>query len=133
MSPRKGVQGKASMPYVFFALVLILSLPFFYVLGATGAALPFVPALPISAVMVCVPMISALALVTRQSGFAAAGALFKSAFYLRSIPNAGWAVLAVGIMPTAFALTGGIVWLIGAGLPALHPAPASAIIIAAAL
>lgn len=133
MSPRKGVKGKAGMPWVFFALVLILSLPFFYVLGATGTALPFVPALPISAFMVCVPMIAALSLVTRQSGFAAAGDLFKSAFYFRSIPNAAWAVLAVGIMPIAFALTGGIVWLTGAGLPALHPAPASAIIIAAAL
>ena len=36
MSPRKDVLGKAGMPWLFFALVLILSLPFFYVLGATG-------------------------------------------------------------------------------------------------
>ena len=67
--------------------MLILSLPF-YALGATGAALPFVPGLPISAVMACVPMIAALLLVGRQSGLAAAGGLFKSAFDFRRIPYA---------------------------------------------
>ena len=64
-------RGKDGAAWLFFGLVLILSLPFFYVLGATGAALPFVPALPISAVMVCVPMSAALLLVGRQGGFAA--------------------------------------------------------------
>jgi uncharacterized protein len=108
----------------FFSLVLILSLPF-YALGLTSGALPFAPALPISAVMACVPMIAALVLVTRQSGVAAAGALFIAAFDTRSIPGAWWMVVALGFVPLAFALTGGMVWLSGAAVPRLHLSPAS--------
>ena len=116
-------------PWLFFGLVLILSVPF-YALGATGAALPFVPALPISAVMVCVPVIASLALSARQGGAVAAGALFKSAFNFRSIPNAGWVVLGFGIMPIAFALTAGLVWLTGTPLPTLQLLPVNTIIAA---
>ena len=126
-------RDKAGAAGPFFGLVLILSLPFFHALDATGAALPFVPALPISAVMVCVPMGAALLLVGHHNELAAAGGVFKSGFSFRGIANAWWMVVAVGTMPTAFALTGGMVWLSGAALPALRPAPASAIIIAAAL
>lgn len=108
----------------FFGLVLILSLPF-YALGITGAVLPFAPTLPISALGACVPVVAALALVVRQGGVAAAGALFKSAFDVRRIPSAWWVVFALCIMPIAFALTGGMAWLSGAALPPLHLCPAS--------
>jgi uncharacterized protein len=111
----------------FFGLVLILSLPF-YALGATGVTLPFAPALPINAVMACVPMIAALILVTRQDGVKAASRLFASAFRFRTIPNIGWALVALGFMPVAFLVTGGIVWLSGIALPDLHLLPASAVI-----
>ena len=116
----------------FFGLVLVLSLPF-YALGATGITLPFAPALPISAVMACVPMSAALILVTRQNGLKAARGLFSSAFRVRIIPNIWWALVALGFMPVAFLVTGGIVWLSGIALPDLHLLPASAIIPAFAL
>ena len=53
MSGMTARDGVAVWPY--FGLVVLLSLPF-YVLGATGAALPFAPALPVSAMMAVVPV-----------------------------------------------------------------------------
>jgi uncharacterized protein len=116
----------------FFALVLLLSLPF-YALGATRAALPFVPALPISALMAVVPILAAMGLVWRRGGTKAAGSLFTRAFSWRSIPGLGWVVLALAIMPVAFVLTAGLVWLSGVPLPVLHVLGASAVIPAFAL
>jgi uncharacterized protein len=116
----------------FFGLVLILSLPF-YALGVAGHALPFAPALPISALMANVPMIAALGLIIWQRGSAAVGTLFKSALALHRIPIAWWALLSLCIMPAAFALTGGIIWLSGTALPTLHLLPLSAILPAFAL
>ncbi len=124
--------GNNSSVWWFFALVLILSLPF-YALGMTGAALPFAPALPISAMMAVVPIIAALGLVWRQDGRTAARILFASAFSVRTIPNAWWPVVAVCFMPVAFALTAACVWLSGAPLPSLNFLSASAIISAFAL
>ncbi len=118
--------------WVFFGLVMVLSLPF-YALTATGKPLPFAPALPISALMACVPMIAALVLVARQSGVAAAGGLFKSAFNFRAIPSTWWILIAVTIMPAAFTITGGVIWLHGAALPDLNSFPASAVTLALAL
>ena len=116
----------------FFGWVLILSLPF-YPLGVAGNSLPFAPALPLSALMAIVPMIAALGLIIRQSGPAAAGTLFKSAFDFTRIPNGWWVLLSLSIMPVAFALTCGINWLSGTTLPALHLLPLSAIFPAFAL
>lgn len=116
----------------FFGLVVILSLPF-YLLGATGAALPFAQALPISALMACVPAIVSMAMIARQAGGGAAAGLFASAFCLRGISGLGWGLLALGTMPLAFAVTGGAVWLFGSGLPALIPLPASTVISAFAM
>ncbi len=124
--------GNNSSVWWFFALVLILSLPF-YALGMTGAALPFAPALPISAMMAVVPIIAALGLVWRQDGRTAARILFASAFSVRTIPNAWWPVVAVCFMPVAFALTAASVWLSGAPLLSLNFLPVSAIISAFAL
>lgn len=116
----------------YFGRVPVLSLPF-YALGATGAALPFAPALPVSALMASVPIIAALSLVWHQNGAAAAGSLLNSAFNLRTIPGAGWIVFAMCVLPVAFALTGGLVWLSGTVLPNLIVLPASTIIPAFAL
>ena len=111
----------------FFGLVLILSLPFF-ALGVAGNSLPFAPAFPLSALMAIVPMIAVLGLIIRQSGPAAAGTLFKSAFDFTRIPNGWWVLSSLSIMPVTFALTCGIIWLSGTTLPALHLLPLSAIL-----
>jgi membrane protease YdiL (CAAX protease family) len=110
----------------FFALVLILSLPF-YALGLTGAALPFAPALPISALMACVPMAAALLLAACHHGKIA------SAYSMSPFPKLPWALAALAIMPAAFAVTSGILWLSGAPLPALTLLPFSAVLPAFAL
>lgn len=116
----------------FFGVVLVLSLPF-YALGITATALPFAPALPISSLMACVRMVAALGLVAWQSSARAARGLFASAFNIRIIPNAGWALVALAIMPLCFAVAGAVMWLSGAATPGLHLLSASAIIPAFAL
>jgi uncharacterized protein len=116
----------------FFGLVLILSVPF-YALGVAGNSLPFAPALPLSALMAIVPMIAASGLIFRQIGPAAAGTLFKSALDFTRIPNGWWVLSSLSIMPAAFALTCGIIWLFGTAVPALHLLPLSAILPALAL
>lgn len=123
---KKGEVGR------FFVFVVILSLPF-YALGIAGNSLPLAPSLPLSALMAIVPMIAALGLVIRQSGPAAAGALFKSAFDFTRIPNGWLMLLSLCIMPVAFALTCGIIWLSGTTLPALHLLPLSSILPAFAI
>jgi uncharacterized protein len=111
----------------FFGLVLILSLPF-YALGVARNSLPFAPALPLSALMAIVPMIAALGLIFRQRGLVAATTLFKSAFDFTRIRNVWWVLVSLSIMPIAFMLTCGIIWLSGTTLPALHLLPLSAIL-----
>lgn len=74
--------------------------------------------------MACVPMTAALTRVTRQEGFKAVRGLFASVFHVRTIPNIWWALVARGVMPVAFLITGGIVWLSGVALPNLHLLPA---------
>ena len=123
---------KRGTPRWFLGVVLVLSLPF-YALGITATALPFAPALPISALMACVPMVAALGLVAWQSGAHAARALFASAFHVHNIPNARWALVALAIMPLCFAVTSGVVWRSGAATPSLQLLSASAIIPAFAL
>ncbi len=103
----------------FFGLVLTLSLPF-YAQGVTSSPLPFTPALPLSALMACVPMIAALALVTQKIGVAAAQVLFANAFRVRSIPKAWWALVALAWMPVAFVVTGGTLVMTAASMPTLH-------------
>ncbi len=124
--------GNNTSVWLFFALVLLLSLPF-YALGATGAALPFAPALPISAMMAVVPIIAALGLVWRKDGRTAARLLFASAFSWRTIPKAWWAVVALCVMPAAFALTAASVWLSGLPLPPFNLLSSGAIFSAFAL
>lgn len=111
----------------FFGLVAVLSLPL-YLFGASGAALPFASALPISALMACVPAIAAMALTARRTGAQAAVRLFASAFHLRGISGLGWGLLALGTMPAAFAVTGWAVWQFGPGLPALTLLPAGVVL-----
>ena len=110
----------------FFGLVLVLSLPF-YALGLTGATLPFAAALPISALMACVPMAAALFLSARHEG------QISSAVPMRPLPKLRWTVAAFAIMPAAFAVTAAILWLSGAPLPPLTLLPLGAVLPAFAL
>jgi membrane protease YdiL (CAAX protease family) len=115
-----------SMAGRFFGPVLILSVPF-YALGLTGAALPFAPALPISALMACVPMAVAVFLAVRQ------GDKIASAFPLRPLPKLRWVVASLAIMPAAFAVTAGMIWVSGTTLPELTLLPLGSVLPAFAL
>lgn len=115
----------------FFGLVLILSLPF-YAIGATGLALPFAAALPLSALMAIVPMTAALILVLGQGGIPATRAFLARAFDCRRGKAATW-IIATTLMPAAFAVTSGLIWLSGTPLPPLHLLPLGTIVPAFAI
>ena len=117
---------KAGTVGQFFGLVLVLSLPF-YALGITGYPLPFAPALPISAMMAMVPMVAAGLLAYRHGGLPATLHFAGQAVDAHRIPHAGWVIAALSIMPLAFALTAGILWLTGTTLPGLHLFPIMAV------
>lgn len=110
----------------YFGLVLVLSLPF-YALGITGYPLPFAPALPISAIMAMVPMVAAGLLIHWHGGLPATLYFVRQAVDTHRIPHFGWVIAALGIMPVAFALTAGILWLTGTTLPGLHLFPIMAV------
>ena len=120
------------MAWLYFALVLILSLPF-YALGTTGASLPFAPALPISAIMAMLPMIAAALLVWRRGKGRAVIRFFRQSFAVQGVRHMRWIIASLVIMPVAFALTAGLVWLSGTTLPTLQSVRAPMILASFAL
>lgn len=108
--------------WAFFGMVMALSLPF-YALAATKLALPFAPSFPVSAVMVVVPLAAAFLLVYRQGGHLATARFLRLATDARCLRQTTWVLAAIFIMPIAFALTAGALWLLGDAGPALQLAP----------
>jgi uncharacterized protein len=109
-------------PWVFFLLVLLLSLPF-YALGLAGERLPIATFLPMNALMAFVPMMAALVLVYRESGISGAKTFLTRAFDFRRIKGAGWVLGALLLMPLVFVLAYGVLRLEGRPLPDLHLFP----------
>jgi uncharacterized protein len=117
---------KAS-PSNFFILVFVLSVPF-YILASSGAKLPGLPFLPVSALAGFVPMIAALILIYRQRGGEGAVALLKSAFAKRRNLSAGWIFVAVLFMPVVCLLEFWILRLMGSAVPTPQISPFQALL-----
>ena len=117
------VRASASL---FFALVLVFSLPF-YALGATGGRLPGLSILPLSALMTFVPMTVALILVYRQRGFASVMALLKRAVQVRGLCHPGWLLIALLFMPIVCVLEFGVLRLAGNAMPLPDIVPSYAV------
>jgi uncharacterized protein len=115
---------KAS-PFLFFALVLVVSMPF-YALGIAGGRLPGLTSLPASALMAFVPVTAALILVYRQHGIASVGALLKRTMDLRVVRHPGWLLTGLLFMPMVCVLEFGILRLTGSAVPQPEIAPNNA-------
>jgi membrane protease YdiL (CAAX protease family) len=104
-------------PWVFFALVFCLSVPF-YVLGAAGGRLPVLTAQPTSALMAFMPMIAALILVYRGRGADETANLVKRALDFDRVRGLRWFLVAVCLLPIVAVLQYAALRLSGAALPA---------------
>lgn len=111
---------------LFFALVLVFSLPF-YALGATGGRLAGLSNLPSSALMTFVPMTVALILVYRQQGFASFRALIKRAVDPRGLRHPGWLLTALLFMPIVCLLEFSVLRLAGNAVPQPDIVPSNAV------
>ena len=104
-------------PWIFFLLVLLLSIPFYF-LGAAGGRLPILTAQPTSALMAFMPMIAALILVYREGGGKGATNLLKRALDVDRVRGMGWVLVTVCFLPVVAVLQYGALQLIGTALPA---------------
>jgi membrane protease YdiL (CAAX protease family) len=89
-------QGKNS-PLTFFALVLVLSIPFWLIGAATD--LQLIAGLPASALMAFCPMAAALMLVYRKHKTAGVMALLTRAFDFRRVKAKRWYIPVLFLMP----------------------------------
>ncbi|MGW3151489.1 CPBP family intramembrane glutamic endopeptidase [Streptomyces sp. NPDC001177] len=103
----------------FFALVTVLSLPF-WCLGALFSSPQGTPiGMPVSALMVVCPVITACILVCRHEGRAGVVQLLKRAGDFSAAPRKGWYLIAAAITPVIATAAYALTWLAGFG----HPAP----------
>jgi len=90
--------ARHTVPWTFFLLVLLLSIPF-YVLGAAGGRLPVLTAQPTSALMAFMPMTAALILVYRERGADGATNLLKRVLDFNRVRSVRWVPAAVCLLP----------------------------------
>ncbi len=104
------------MPWKFFLLVFLLSIPFWAVGGLSG--LQLLPALPISALSVICVAAAAAVLVYRESGWTGVKAWLKRCGNFRRAKVKIWLIPAVLLMPVIMTLSFLIMRLEGVPLPA---------------
>lgn len=109
-----------SSPFQFFALVFLLSLPFWLYGALVDGQL--LPGLPVSSVMVVCPALAAAILLFRDGGKAALGNLLRQAVDFRQMRAWAWPV-AVGTMPLVMALSALFLLATGTPLPAPEISP----------
>ena len=91
------MQDRRGSPFLFFALVFVLSAPF-WALGAF-ADRQLMPGLPASALMIVSPVLAAVILRWREGGPQGAGALLARAFDFRRNKSMAWYAPALFLMP----------------------------------
>lgn len=107
-------------PWLFFALLLVLSVPFFFI-GRRSLLPEGMPFFSATALMAFLPLIIATALAWRQQGAKAAVAPLKAAFAVTKVHPLWWAT-AFLILPMSMYLAYHLSNLLGAGLPPMaHP------------
>jgi hypothetical protein len=99
----------------FFALVAVLSVPF-YLVGAV-AGFTLLPGLPVSSLAAFCPVMAAVILTYGASQRAGVVALLKRSFDFRRIDRKVWYVPVVFLMPAVMALSFAIIRLSGVALP----------------
>jgi len=110
------MSGARMTVWPFFALLFLLSLPF-WILGAAVGKLDLPINLPVAALMAFVPMVVALVLTARESGPGAALALLRRVADIGRVRWWGWFVVAAALMPVALVVAHVALRLAGAALP----------------
>jgi len=116
-------------PIAFFALVYVLTIPFWLLGSATG--LELLPKLPIAALAVVCPMLAAAILEYRRAGASAVVALLKRTVDFRRIASPVWFAPILLLMPAIMLASYLGMWAMGWPLPPfeLHFAQAVALLL----
>jgi CAAX protease family protein len=109
------VQNRRESIFVFFALVFVLSIPF-WVLGAIKP-IQLLPGLPISALGVFVPALSALILVYKDERFSSVLQLLGRSFDFKRVKNKKWYLAFILINPAIAVLAYGLMRVVGKSIP----------------
>lgn len=118
-------------PWVFFALVIVVAIPF-WILGALtqqGLLKSLGINLPFSALTFLSPIIAALILVYREEKFAGIGQFMRNVFDLRRIRPMLWYAPTFLLLPALYALSYGVMLLIGIPLPQPQLAPVTLLVL----
>ncbi len=109
-------------PWVFFALVFLLTIPFWVLQVLSARLLPKgIPLnLPISALAFVCPALAAAILVHRESGAAGVRELLRRAFDLRRIRARAWYLPVLLLMPLAMLVEYGVMRWTGQPLPPMQ-------------
>ncbi len=103
----------------FFLLVILFSIPFWFMDAVAGQLLPgeMPTNLPISSLMACSPIIAAVILVRRQEGTKGVKTLLRRAFDYKGIRGKIWYVPILFFWPAMMVLEYGLMKLMGVPLP----------------
>lgn len=113
-----GRQLRPRSPLKFFLLVFALSVPFWFLGAVTGAQLS--ADLPVAALIFVCPVIAASILVYRENGTAGVTELLRRSFDYKRIRAKVWYVPVVLLLPGIYALTYGLMRLLGSPVPTLQ-------------
>ncbi len=113
-----GGRCRTKSPVRFFVLVFALSTPFWLLGAVTRRQLS--ADLPISSFIWVCPAIAASILVSRDNGTAGVAELLRRSFDYKRARAKGWYAVIVVLMPGVFALTYGVMRLLGLPLPTVR-------------
>lgn len=104
------ISGQRKSPWVFFALVFILSAPIWWIGPLVERLLPGAKPInvPASSLMIVCPAIAALILVRKETGWEGVKKLLQRSFDLRRIKSKLWYVPILLLMPTIMVLQHGL-------------------------
>jgi CAAX protease family protein len=109
------VQNKRESVFIFLTLVFVLSIPF-WILGAIKP-IQLLPGLPISALGVFAPALSALILVYKNEHLSGISQLLRRSFDFKRVKNKTWYLAVVLINPAIAVLAYGLMRVVGKPIP----------------
>lgn len=113
-----GTQRRPRSPLRFFVLVFALSTPFWLLGAVTSRQLS--ADLPVSSFIWICPVIAAAILAYRENGTAGVTELLRRSFDYKRISAKIWYAPVVLLPPAVYALTYGVMWLLGLPLPTVQ-------------
>ena len=119
------MQSKSKSVFIFFVLTLIFSIPFW--LLNTINPIQLLPGLPISAISVFIPALTALILVYKNEHLSGALQLLKRSFDFNRVKNKSWYLAFIFINPAIAVLAYWVMRMTGMQIPNSTPLTFTAI------